>query len=130
MPLLAKRRPVQILAAPIDQRIRHACWATMAILAWGLLAESAQRSLAASPWALAALAIPGGLIYLYWHRSRIAALGLPAYFIVVSAIQLLYLHEGVGYFQLAILIWFLARGSSAIFEYHRGAPPPKAKPTV
>ncbi|MBK6779913.1 MAG: hypothetical protein IPG75_10115 [Gemmatimonadetes bacterium] len=130
MPLLVRRPPVQILAAPIDQRVRHACWATVIILAWSLVAESAQRPIAASLWTLIALALPAALLYLYWRRSRIAAVALPTFFLGMSAIQLFILHEGVAYFQLAVLGWFLARGSSAIFEHHRGNSGPADVPSV
>lgn len=122
MPLLARTPPIQTLTAPVEQRVRHACWATLAIMAWGLLGTFLAPGQAFSPWHLADLAVPATLLALYWRRSRVAAIALPVYFVAVSAYQLFGLHQGIGYFQLAILGWFLLRGSRAIFESHRTQP--------
>jgi hypothetical protein len=126
MALLERRPPVRVLSAPVEQRVRHACWATIAILVWSFVGYIRAAPSQFSPWHIADFAIPVGLVFLYWRRTRFAALALPGYFVAISLYQLILLHQGIGYFQLAILGWFLARGSAAIFEGHRapaaGAP--------
>jgi len=111
-------QPMPVLRAPIDQRIRYACWAAVIIFGASLFTQLWRGDPPVAWPILWDVGLVALLTYGLYRKNRVAAVGLPAYFVAGALWQLFGLHRGAPLGTLIILGFFLWRGAAAVFEYH------------